>query len=110
VKSLVATGATSVRTGGHSIHATLPAGSKGWAIVSVPKIDGWTCTAGGKSQVPSDFGGLMAVSLNGTADHVDCTFVPPGLRRGLAIAAAATVLALGIAGIGAARRRRRTTS
>ncbi|NUR93890.1 MAG: YfhO family protein [Kribbellaceae bacterium] len=107
VKGLTATGATDVKVGGHSIHATLPADSKGWAIVAVPKIDGWVCKAGGKSQVPSDFGGLMAVPLNGT--HVDCTFVPPGLRRGLAIAAAAAVLTLAVAGIGAVRRRRITS-
>ncbi|GAA1144231.1 YfhO family protein [Kribbella jejuensis] len=106
VTGLIATGATDVKVGGHSIHATLPADSKGWAIVAVPKIDGWTCKAGGKSQVPSDFGGLMAVPLTGTTNHVDCTFIPPGLRRGLAIAAAAAVLTLGIATVGAVRRRR----
>lgn len=107
VQRLRTSGATQVQAGGHSIHATLPAGSQGWAIVSAPKIDGWTCTGGGKAQVPSDFGGLMAVRLTGTADHVDCTFVPPGLRYGLALGAAAAVLTLGIAGIGALRRRRR---
>lgn len=111
VKKLRATGATDVEASGHSLHATLPAGSKGWAVVGVPKIDGWTCkVAGGKSQTPRDFGGLIAMPLTGTADRVDCTFVPPGLRRGLAVGAAAAVATLGIALIGAVRRRRRSTS
>ncbi|HEY3560751.1 MAG TPA: YfhO family protein [Kribbella sp.] len=106
VTALRETGATDVQAGGHSIHATLPADSKGWAVIAVPKIDGWTCKAGGKARVPSDFGGLMAVPLTGTTDRVDCTFVPPGLRRGLAAGAAAAVLILAIVGIGAVRRRR----
>ncbi|GAA3097498.1 putative membrane protein YfhO [Kribbella aluminosa] len=110
VTTLRATGAKVVRTGGHSLHATLPAGSKGWAVIGVPKIDGWSCKAGGQAQAPSEFGGLMAVPLTNGATTVDCTFTPPGLSRGLAIAAAAAVLTLGIAGIGAVRRRRRATS
>ncbi|MFD7160283.1 YfhO family protein [Kribbella sp. NPDC059898] len=109
MKTLRTTGATDVQAGGHSLRATLPAGSKGWAVIAVPKIDGWSCKAGGSNQVPSDFGGLMAVPLANGATQVACTFTPPGLRRGLAIAAAAAVLTLGIAGIGAVRRRRRTT-
>ncbi|HZX03583.1 YfhO family protein [Kribbella sp.] len=108
VTSLRAAGAKHVGIGGHSLSATLPAGSTGWAVIGVPKIDGWSCKAGGKDQVPSDFGGLMAVPLTNGATHVACTFTPPGLRRGLAIAAAALVLTVGIAGIGAIRRRRRT--
>ncbi|HEY9334976.1 MAG TPA: YfhO family protein [Kribbella sp.] len=111
VKSLRATGATDVKASGHSLHATLPADSKGWAVIGAPKISGWTCrVAGGKPQTPRNFGGLMAVPLTGAADRVDCTFVPPGLRRGLAIGAAAAVATLGIVLIGAVRRRRRTAS
>ncbi|WP_350278869.1 YfhO family protein [Kribbella sp. HUAS MG21] len=109
VRRLRASGATDVEAGGHSISATLPAGSKGYAVVAVPKISGWTCSVGGgKAVVPRDYGGLMAVPLTGTADRVDCTFVPPGLLRGLAIGAAAAVVTLGIVGIGAIRRRRTT--
>ncbi|MGZ0148744.1 YfhO family protein [Kribbella sp. WER1] len=109
VKTLQATGATDVQAGGHSLRATLPAGSKGWAVIGVPKIDGWSCNAGGKDQIPSNFGGLMAVPIVGPTTQVTCNFTPPGLTRGLAIAAAALVLTLGIAGLGAVRRRRRPT-
>ncbi|HEY3512245.1 YfhO family protein [Kribbella sp. NPDC051137] len=109
VRRLRTTGATDVQVGGHSLRATLPAGSKGWAVIGAPKIDGWSCKAGGKEQTPSNFGGLMAVPLVNGATQVACTFTPPGLHRGLAIAAAAVVLTLGIAGIGAVRRRRRSS-
>ncbi|GAA1570914.1 YfhO family protein [Kribbella hippodromi] len=109
VKDLRATGATDVQAGGHSIHATLRPGSRGWAVLSVPKLDGWACSVdGAKGQVPRNFGGLMAVQLTSTAKSVDCTFVPAGLRRGLAIGAAAAALTLGIVLLGALRRRRTT--
>ncbi|TDW19191.1 YfhO family protein [Kribbella kalugense] len=116
IRRLRDSGATDVEASGHAIHATLRPGSKGYAIVAVPKIDGWLCSTGegsvggGKAQVPRDYGGLIAIPLTGTADRIDCTFVPPGLRRGLAIGAAAAVLTLGIALIGAFRRRRRAAS
>ncbi|WP_427885663.1 YfhO family protein [Kribbella sp. GL6] len=109
VTALRTTGATDVQAGGHSLRATLPAGSKGWAVIGVPKIDGWSCNAGGKDQAPNDFGGLMAVPLTNGTTHLACTYTPPGLRRGLAIAAAAAALTLAITGLGAARRRRRTS-
>jgi uncharacterized membrane protein YfhO len=109
IRRLRDSGATDVEAGGHSIHATLRPGSQGYAMVAVPKIDGWTCSVGGgKAQVPRDYGGLIAIPLTGTADRIDCTFVPPGLRRGLAIGAAAAVFTLGIVLIGALRRRRTT--
>ncbi|WP_329005641.1 YfhO family protein [Kribbella sp. NBC_00709] len=111
VRRLRASGATDVEAGGHSLHATLRPGSTGYAVVSIPKIEGWTCSVGGgKAQVPRDYGGLIAVPLTGTADRIDCTFVPPGLRRGLAIGAAAAVITLGLVLIGAVRRRRRAAS
>ncbi|MFF0338113.1 YfhO family protein [Kribbella sp. NPDC004875] len=107
VRRLRAGGATDVQASGHAIHATLRPGSTGWAVVAVPKISGWTCSVdGGKAAVPRNFGGLIAVPVTGTAKRVDCTFVPPGLRRGLAIGAAAAAITLGLVLIGAARRRR----
>ncbi|MFI5696539.1 YfhO family protein [Kribbella sp. NPDC051586] len=110
VRRLRMSGATDVEAGGHSLHATLRPGSTGYAVVAVPKIDGWMCSVGGgKAQVPRDYGGLIAVPLTGTADRIDCSFVPPGLRRGLAIGGAAAVLTLGIVLLGAVRRRRRRT-
>ena len=111
IRRLRASGATDVKAGGHSLHATLRPGSTGYAVVAVPKIDGWMCSVGGgKAQVPRDYGGLIAVPLTGSADRIDCTFVPPGLRRGLAIGGAAAVLTLGIVLLGALRRRRRAAS
>ncbi|WP_371407060.1 YfhO family protein [Kribbella sp. NBC_00662] len=109
IRRLRAGGATDVEAGGHSLHATLRPGSTGYAVLSVPKIDGWMCSAGGgKAQVPRDYGGLIAVPLTGSADRIDCTFVPPGLRRGLAVGGAAAVLTLAIVLLGTVRRRRRT--
>jgi uncharacterized membrane protein YfhO len=110
VRRLRASGATDVEAGGHSIRATLPPGSNGYAVVSVPRLSGWQCSAGdGKGRSPRDFGGLVAVPLTGTADRIDCTFIPPGLRRGLAIGAATAVLTLGIVLFGWWRRRRVTS-
>ncbi|WP_432887604.1 YfhO family protein [Kribbella sp. CA-245084] len=111
IRRLRESGATDVEAGGHSLHATLRPGSTGYAVVAVPKIDGWMCSVGGgKAAVPRDYGGLIAVPLTGSADRIDCTFVPPGLRRGLAIGGAAAVLTLGIVLLGALRRRRRVAS
>ncbi|MFC6160908.1 YfhO family protein [Kribbella jiaozuonensis] len=109
IRRLRESGASDVEAGGHALHATLRPGSTGYAVVAVPKIDGWMCSVGGgKSQVPRDYGGLVAVPLTGSADRIDCTFIPPGFRRGLAIGGAAALLTLGIVLLGAARRRRRT--
>jgi uncharacterized membrane protein YfhO len=107
VRRLRASGATDVEAGGHSIRATLPPGSKGYAVVSVPRVSGWQCSAGdGKAQNPRDYGGLVAVPLTGNADRIECTFIPPGLRRGLAIGAASAALTLGIVLFGWWWRRR----
>jgi hypothetical protein len=111
VRRLRESGATDVDAGGHSIKATLPAGSRGYAVVAVPKLDGWKCSAGdGKAQTPRDYGGLVAVPLTGSEDRIDCTFTPPGLRRGLAIGAAAAAITLGIVLLGWGWRRRRVRS
>jgi len=106
IRRLRAGGATQVTAGGHSIHATLPPGSTGYAVVAVPKISGWQCSAGdGKAQTPRNLGGLIAVPLTANADRIDCTYTPPGLRRGLAIAGAAGLITLGIVLLGRRRRR-----
>jgi uncharacterized membrane protein YfhO len=79
-------------------------------VLSVPRVDGWRCRVdGGKPATPRDFGGLMAVPLPTAAGRVDCSYVPPGLRRGLAVGAAGAVAPLGIVLIGAVRRRRVTS-
>jgi uncharacterized membrane protein YfhO len=105
VRQLRLSGATNVEVGGHSISATLPPGSKGYAVVSVPRLRGWQCSAGdGKAQTPRSFGGLIAVPLTGSEDRIDCSYRPPGLRRGLAVAAVAAAITLGLVLIGRRRR------
>jgi len=107
VETLRLTGATDVEARGHSISATLPAASEGYAVVAVPKVPGWVCSAGeGKARTPRDYGGLMAVQLTGSADRIDCSFTPPGLRRGLALAAVAVAITLGMMAFGRLRRLR----
>jgi uncharacterized membrane protein YfhO len=109
VRDLRLSGATDVEAGGHSISATLRPGSTGYAVVAVPKLSGWQCSVdGGKAQTPRDYGGLIAVQLPDSADRIDCTYTPPGLRRGLALAGAAALITLGIVLIGALRRRARS--
>ncbi|WP_165555548.1 YfhO family protein [Kribbella pittospori] len=107
VETLRTTGATDVEAGGHSISATLPAGSQGYAVVAVPKLPGWSCSTGdGAAKTPRDFGGLIAVPLGDSADRIDCSYTPPGLRRGLALAAVAVAIAVGVALFGRMRRLR----
>ncbi|MEU4603722.1 YfhO family protein [Kribbella sp. NPDC023972] len=107
VRMLRSSGATDVEAGGHSISATLPPGSQGYAVIAVPKLPGWKCSAGdGEAQTPRNYGGLIAVQLTGNADRVDCTYTPPGLRRGLALAGVAAVITLGLVLIGRLRRSR----
>ena len=105
IARLRATGATRVEAGGHTITATLPAGSTGMAVLAVPAIKGWTCSAGGPSRAPASFHGFIGVPLDGTADRVACSFEPPGLRPGLAVAGFALVVVLGVAFAPVVRRR-----
>ncbi|MFI6675186.1 YfhO family protein [Kribbella sp. NPDC050469] len=108
VRMLRLSGATDVEVGGHSISATLPPGTQGYAVIAVPKLPGWKCSAGGgKAQTPRDYGGLVAVQLTGNADRIDCTYTPPGLRRGLALGAVAAAITLGLVLFGRLRRSRR---
>jgi uncharacterized membrane protein YfhO len=107
VRQLRLGGATNVEVGGHSISATLRPGSKGYAVVAVPRVRGWQCSAGdGKAQTPRSYGGLIAVPLTGSEDRIDCSYTPPGLRRGLAVAAVAAAITLGLVLIGRRRRLR----
>ncbi|MEU9039106.1 YfhO family protein [Streptomyces sp. NPDC048352] len=97
VAGLRAKAATGVRVTSSGLSATLPPGSTGTAVVSVPAIAGWSCDgrpAGGRL-------GLLAVPLDGRTTTVSCRFSPPGLPAG---AAAAGVSALAV--LTAALRRR----
>ncbi|MFD8866979.1 YfhO family protein [Streptomyces sp. NPDC059590] len=91
---LRAQGATSVHVSDSvsdtGIRAELPSGTRGIAVVAVPRIAGWQCAAGGGRHRPADsYLGLVAVKLDGSATSIDCTFRPPGLRLGTAVGAAA---------------------
>ena len=102
-----ASGATDVKTGGHSIEATLKPGSTGLAVVSVPRVPGWRCSVdGGKKQEPAEFGGLLAVKLPGPSQKVSCGYRPPGLEVGLAAGGSAALITLALLLIPVLRRRR----
>ncbi|MFI8519158.1 YfhO family protein [Streptomyces sp. NPDC085481] len=106
VQQLTATGATSVRTTGHTITADLPPGSTGTAVIAVPRISGWRCAAGDAPLAPAHSRlGLLAVPLDGKATSVTCSFRPPGVK--LAGAAGATALAALLATALLHRRRTR---
>ncbi|MFJ9902943.1 YfhO family protein [Streptomyces sp. NPDC101152] len=108
VDRLRVTGATRVTVSGGTLHAQLPAGSTGTAVVAAPRIAGWRCAAGSADAVPAkDFHGLIAVPLDGTSTSLTCTFHPPGLRLGTAVGAA-SLLTLALLAVLSAVRRRRT--
>ncbi|MGW0394336.1 YfhO family protein [Streptomyces sp. NPDC003042] len=100
VSALRASAATSVRAGSSGVRATLPPGSTGTAVLSVPAIAGWTCNG----RPASAHLGLVAVPLDGRTTSVDCAFRPPGLLPGAAVAALAAAVLLALA----LRRRQRT--
>lgn len=111
VRHLRATGATEVTVSGSggTIHAELPAGSKGVAVVAAPRIAGWRCAAGDATAVPAkQYHGLIAVPLDGRSTSVTCSFHPPGLRLGTAIGASALTSLAGLGTFSAVRRRRDT--
>ncbi|MEU9302597.1 YfhO family protein [Streptomyces sp. NPDC048269] len=101
VDRLRATAATSVAVGSAEVRATLPAGSTGTAVVSVPAIAGWTCNG----RPASAYLGLVAVPLEPGTTRLDCVFRPPGLVPGTAVAALALAVVLGL---GLGQRRQRT--
>ncbi|MGC9377185.1 YfhO family protein [Streptomyces sp. MH13] len=109
VEHLKATGASEVTVSDGTLHARLPAGSTGTAVVAAPRIAGWRCAAGDASAVPAEqYYGLIAVPLDGSSTSLTCSFRPPGLRLGTAVGGA-SLLALALLGaLGAVRRRRRT--
>jgi Bacterial membrane protein YfhO len=104
---LRATGATRVTAGGHSISATLPAGSKGTAVIATTAVQGWSCTVdGGASRAPVSYGGLLGVPLGSGASRVSCSYTPPGLKPGLAGTGAGLLALAGVLVVGRLRRRR----
>lgn len=85
VAQLRATAATSVRVTSSGIRAELPPGSTGTAVLAAPAIPGWTCN----DHPATARLGLVAIPLDGRTTVVTCTFRPPGLAAGLAVAGAA---------------------
>ncbi|MFF8277070.1 YfhO family protein [Streptomyces lateritius] len=108
LRRLTVTGATAVRTTGHTLTAEVPAGSTGTAVIAVPRISGWSCAAGDAPHAPAQrYLGLLAVPLDGETTTVSCAFRPPGLRLGGALGALALLC---LAAIGFRHRfLRRTT-
>ncbi|MET8969836.1 YfhO family protein [Streptomyces hydrogenans] len=76
----------------------------GTAVVAVPAIPGWTC----QGRRPEPYAGLPAVPLTG-ATTLSCSFRPPGLLPGLAVAGASVLALAGLATV-QRRRDRRTSS
>ncbi|MFD3721407.1 YfhO family protein [Streptomyces sp. NPDC058674] len=94
VAALRATGASSVRAGPSDLRAVLPPGSTGTAVLAVPAIAGWTCNG----RPAAARLGLVAVPLDGRTATVACSFRPPGLVAGTALAGAAALVVAGLAG------------
>ncbi|MFE4204315.1 YfhO family protein [Streptomyces goshikiensis] len=101
VRRLTATGATSVRAGGHTIEATLPPGATGTAVFAVTAAPGWHCSA-----PPLPFHGLLALPVPRDGAPLSCAFTPKGLAPGLA-AGALALLTLTAATLTPHLRRRR---
>ncbi|MER7835783.1 YfhO family protein [Streptomyces sp. NPDC096040] len=105
VQQLKSTGATEVTVSDGTLHARLPAGSRGTAVVAAPRIAGWRCSAGGDEVAASEFHGLIAVPLHGSATSLTCTFHPPGLRLGTAVGGASLLTLILLGTLSAVRRR-----
>ncbi|WP_405687269.1 YfhO family protein [Streptomyces sp. NBC_00057] len=102
VAGLKRTGATAVHVTANGIRAELPPGSTGTVVIAAPRIAGWSC----QGRPADSYLGLVATPAPAHGTAVDCTFRPPGLRAGAAVGGGA-VLALLVAGVWGARRRRR---
>ncbi|MFE3995851.1 YfhO family protein [Streptomyces goshikiensis] len=100
---LRATAATGIEVGSSGIRARVAPGTKGVAVLSSPAIAGWTCNG----RPASAHLGLVAVPLDGRTTTVDCSFRPPGLLPGAAVAGAALLVLAGLTARGARRVRRR---
>ncbi|MFF3594641.1 YfhO family protein [Kitasatospora indigofera] len=93
---LAAGGGAVVTAGGHSVSAVLPAGPAGTAVLSVPAVRGWSCSAGGGPYTaPQSVVGLIGVPLKPGDSRLTCSFRQPGLAPGLVVGlASAGVIAL----------------
>lgn len=98
VAGLKAGAATRVTVGGHSVEARLPEGSAGTAVLATTASPGWSCSVdGGPARAPVSYQGLLGVPLgSGGADRLACSYVPEGLRPGLAGTGAGLLLIAGV--------------
>ncbi|MGW6874317.1 YfhO family protein [Streptomyces xanthophaeus] len=95
VAGLRASAATSLRVGSSGVRAELPPGSRGTAVLSVPAIAGWSCNG----RPAAAHLGLVALPLDGRTTTLACTFRPPGLLLGAAVAGAALVVLAALNGL-----------
>ncbi|MEU9179611.1 YfhO family protein [Streptomyces sp. NPDC048550] len=100
VAALRASAPTSLRVGSSTVRATVPAGTTGTAVLSSPAIAGWTCN----DRPATAYLGLVSVPVTPGTTTISCSFRPPGLLPGTAVAGT-TLLLLG-AFLAAQRRRR----
>lgn len=104
------TGATKVTVDDDTVRAELPAGALGTAVLSAPRIAGWRCAVDDDIAVPAgEYYGLIAVSLDGSATSVTCTFHPPGLRLGGVIGGMSLLAAIALGTFTVVRRRHAVT-
>jgi uncharacterized membrane protein YfhO len=86
VTNLQKTGATNVETTGHTLTATLPKGTTGTAILSIPHAPGWVCSTNKqKTSVPDHFMGLISIPLKNDTELVSCRYQPPGFLMGIVL-------------------------
>ncbi|GAA0587763.1 YfhO family protein [Kribbella sandramycini] len=97
----------SVELGGHSMQVRLNQGPAATVTLGVLKVDGWHCTIDGKRARLYDHTGLLAVRTPANSSEVDCAYLPPRLRLGLAAGAASLLGLLALAGGLAFLRRRK---
>jgi hypothetical protein len=93
VTRLKDSGAVSVKVSDSGVQAEVPPGSAGYAVLSAPRIAGWTCDG----KPAESYLGLVAAPLDGTTTSIDCSFRPPGLRSGGATGAAALLVLVVVA-------------
>ncbi|MFI8279517.1 YfhO family protein [Streptomyces sp. NPDC085929] len=103
VAALRASAPTSLRVGSSTVRATLPAGTTGTAVLSSPAIAGWTCN----DRPATAYLGLVSVPVTPGTTTISCSFRPPGLLPGTAVAGTALLL---LGAFLAAQRRRRPRS
>ncbi|MGI5450135.1 YfhO family protein [Streptomyces sp. CA-243310] len=90
VAALRAGAPTALRVDASGVRATLRPGTTGTVVLSAPAIAGWTCDG----RPASAHLGLVAVPAGPDTRSVTCTFRPPGLASGAAVAAVALLVLL----------------